>query len=303
MDISSKKAITPDQLMGLVNQIDDKKLQGFIKQIEKITKDDINPMEFSIFDFVGFDPFKIIKVMMAVSEYHGDKVETLISDIRFAIAANIFMGNLQSKASTKRNEAGKSKLDYLCSKYNISMGSTGSGISPEQVTFPRVAASFPQLAILMAWKLEPKAVNLEFLSRKVPKYMRIGPFCSICDSSIPLRTQTFLMEAANAYSSDMGIAYEKGRLKKARKEVKYDPIQIATDQWSFAEIASNSPVPDKETKQNLFLRLNVAADYDDLKEVVQNYRAITQKKDIMSIDVISKQELEEDITTFSTSSS
>lgn len=301
-NLASKPKLTPDGLKKKINEIDSKKLKTLLDKVEKITGGDIQVMEFSIFDYQGFNPETVIKVMMAISEHYGDTESIFLSDIRFSIAANLYMGNLQDKARTKRTDEGKQKLTYLCDKYSIVLGSTGTGIAPEVLTFPRIASAFPVLAVTMASVLPPKTVNLEFKSRDVPDFMRLNPFCSLCSDKMPERTRRFLLECSNAYSADMSIAYEKGRLKKAKREIKYDPIMIATDQWSYAEIASNSPVPDESSRVSLILRLNLPGKYSDIATVVRNYRAIIQKKDETAIELISQKEFEEDLTEFTSAS-
>jgi len=275
-------------------------MQSIITKIEKILKDDINPMEFSIFDYVGFDPFIIMKVMIAISGYHNDSPDVLVSDIKFCIAANLYMGNIQAKANTRRSDAGREKLNYLISKYNISTGSTGTGILPHTITFPRVTASFPILAVNMSWKLCPKTVNLDFVSRLVPSYMRVSAFMSLLSDRMEPDVRMFLLEAANAYSADMSLAYEKGRLKKLKKDPKVDPRQTASDQWSYAEVIANSPVPDEQSRINIILKLNIASDYVNLANVVRHYRSIMNKVDIASVAVPTQEELEKAITDFCT---
>jgi len=241
--------------------------------------------------------------MKAISEYYGDKEDVLISDIRFCIAANLYMGNLQDKASTKRSEAGKAKVTYLMEKYNIVRGSTNTGIPAETITFPRVASAFPVFTVTMAAKLEPKAVGLDFMSRDIPGFMRVNAFAALCSDKIPKRTRDFLLECCNAHSADMSIAYEKGRLKKAKKEVKYDAVSIASDQWAFTEIAAGSPVPEEASKVSMILKLDLPKHYKKMREVVVNYRAKLQKKDLMDISTVTKEEFEEDISTFATGDS
>jgi len=297
-DLSKKAKLTPDELRDRVSKISSDDWKKLVGNIEKITEKDINPMEFSIFDYQGFDPLKIIAMLKAISEYYGDKEEVLISDIRFCIAANLYMGNLQDKASTKRSEAGKAKISFLMEKYGIMRGSTGTGISSETITFPRVASSFPVFTVTMAWKLSPKTVNLEFISRDVPSFMRVNAFCALCSDKIPEQTRMLLLECSNAYSADMSIAYEKGRMKKQKKDLRYDPVDIARDQWAFAEIAANSPVPEESSKLSMLLKLDLPSHYNKIHEVVLNYRARMQKKDTTEISIISKEEFEKDISDY-----
>jgi hypothetical protein len=297
-DLSAKGKMSVDELKERVSKISTDEWRKLVSNIEKITEKDINPIEFSIYDYQGFDPIKIITTMKAVSEYHKDKESVLISDIRFSIAANLYMGNLQDKASKKRSDAGKAKIEYLMEKYGIVRGSTGTEIASEIITFPRIASAFPVLTVTMAWKLSPKSVNLEFMSREVPSFMRVNAFCALCSDRIPETSRTFLLECTNAHSSDMSIAYEKGRLKKKHLQVKYDAVDIARNQWNFAEIAANSPVPDESSKLSMLLKLDLPSHYQKMSNVVRNYRALMQKKDIDQIQVVSKEDFERELSDY-----
>jgi hypothetical protein len=152
----------------------------------------------------------------------------------------------------------------------------------------------------MAAQISPKAVNLEFNSGLIPGCMRLSPFATLCSPKMSLGTRMFLMEACNAHGSDMSIAYEKGRQKKdsKRTEIKYDVVSIASDQWSFVEIAADSPVPTEDVKKEILIKLNLNQYFDDLVKVVKNYRAITQKKKIEEVACLSQAEFEKGLSDY-----
>jgi hypothetical protein len=297
-DLNKVKSLTREQLEAMVKKMDQTDLKKVISIVEKIDDDSIGPMAFSIFDFIGFDPFAIIAVIKIVCDHYNDPEEVMLSDIKFGIAACLYMGNIQQKALTKRGAEGRAKIEYLGQKYDMSMGTTLSGMSAETVTFPRITASFPVLAIKMAERVSPKCVNLEFLSGSIPGFMRLSPFGSLCSPNMKSEIRIFLMEACNAHGADMAIAYEKGRLKKAKKEIKYDTVQLCADQWSFIEIASSSPVPSEESKKSLLTKLNIIKYFDDLEKVVKNYRAIMSKRKIEDVELPSRKTLEDQLTEY-----
>jgi len=301
-DLKKVKPLAKEEVEKLVKVAEKSGLDSVIKTVESIEGDDLKPMNYSIFDFIGFDPFAIIAVIKIICDHHKDPEVTMLSDIRYSIAACLYMGNIQTKAFGKRAQEGRAKIEYLAAKYNMMTGTTQSGLAAEVVTFPRVAASFPVLAIKMASKISPKAVNLEFMSGSVPGYMRLTPFASLCSPLMETELRMFLLEACNAHSADMSIAYEKGRLKKMKKEIKYDPAQLANDQWNFTEVASSSPVPSEDSKKSLLTKLNVSNDLLDLIPVVKNYRAIIQKKQITDILVPDVKVLGDQLTKYLTGS-
>jgi hypothetical protein len=301
-DFTKTKSLAKEDIEKLVKRMNRSEINSVVKIAEQIPDDLIGPMEFSIFDFIGFDPFSIIAVIKIVIDHYKEPEEILLSDVRYCIAACLYMGNIQDKALTKRAAEGREKISYLANKYQMSLGSTGSGMSAETVTFPRVAASFPVMAIRMASKISPKATNLEFLSGKVPNYMRLSPFASLCSPKMGKELRQVLMECCNAHGADMAITYEKGRQKKLHKEIRYDAIQLSNDQWGFVEIASSSPVPEEESKISLLSSLNIAKDLDDIIAVSKNYRSIMGKKKIEDVIMPTKQFLEEELAEYLASS-
>jgi len=305
-DLTGVAQLTPDALSKLIAGITMEDIKKIIDETEKIMKDDINPMEFNIFDYQGYDPEITIRVMIAISAHSKDKPGVLLSDIKFSIAAVLMMGNLQAKSREKRSEAGRLKITYLCSKYNIQLGSTSTGIPAEVMTFPRISSAFPSLSIMMAWVLKPKFVNLDFHSGEVPEFMRLQQFNSLCSQNMSFQLSHFLMEACNCYSADMSIAFEKGKQKIALKgtgrDIKYNPADIAQDQWQFAEIAQGSKYPSEKQKKDLLLRLKVSDYYDKLLPLVKRYRSILQKIEEDKVTVLSKEDFQNDLTTYLASS-
>lgn len=300
-DLSAFKEISIADMDKSVKAITDQEVEIIIGKAESLTEKDYSALEFSIFDYVGFDPLLVSKVLKVYQQHYKTTDDDLLGDIKFSIAACLYMGNIQSKAMTRRNLEGRSKLEYLIRKYDIRTGSQGTGIPATALTFPRLAAAYPALAIRMADKLKPKTVHLDFISSLVPGCMRLTPFGSLCSILMDEELRIFLLEACNAHGSDMAIAFERGRLKKQKKELKYDPILIANDQWAFMEIASGSPVPGEQTKKLLLTQLNLSQYYVALSEVVKNYRSIMSKKDLSAVTVISEKEFNEKLGAYVTS--
>jgi len=292
------KEVGDKDLEALVKSITDGEVNKIIKAVEGITEKDMTALEFSIFDFVGFDPFMVSKVLAFYQKHYNDTQENLLSDIRFSIAACLYMGNLQYKSLSRRALEGRSKIEYLARKYGIRTGSHGTGIPATALTFPRIAAAYPALAVRMAAKLPPKTVNLDFKSALAPPYIRLTSFGSLCSVTMPQDLRLFLLEACNSYGADMAIAYERGRKKAKHLEVKYDPIAIAHDQWAFMEVASNSPVPDEETRKGLLTSLNMTSDYNKLAELVANYRSIVEKKPLADVKVMSSGEFSDSLGSY-----
>lgn len=288
-DISKADELGPVDLSKLVKAITPDEVTKIISVVESVTKGDFSALEFSIFDYVGFDPLMVSRVIRVYQNHYKDSDDNVLSDIKFSVAACLYMGNLQTKSTTRRVLEGRSKIEYLTRKYNIRVGSQGTGIPAEALTFPRIAAAYPVLAIRMAASLTPKTVQAEFQSVKIPPGMRLTPFASLCSPHMDPELRLFLQEACNAHGSDMAIAYERGRLKKAKREVKYNPVTIALDQWAFIEVASSSPVPTEAAKKKMLLELDLIKHHKSLAEVVANYRSIMSNTVIDVSQVLSEE--------------
>lgn len=284
--------MTPEKVSEMVQNVTDSEVASTVSLVERIPSGAQDRMEFSIFDFVGFDPLMVVRVLKAYQKFYTDKDDDLMSDVRFSIAATIYMGNLQTKALTRRAQEGRTKIEYLTRKYNVRTGSQGAGLPQEALTFPRIAASFPVLAIRMAVTCPPKAVDIEFKGKQVPACMRLTPFGSLCSPGMDADLRLFLMEASNAHGSDMALAYERGRCKKAKTEFKPNPKAVSEDQWAFMEVAADSSVPEEDMKKAILTELNLAQYYGDLAEVVANYRSKVSGKAVGAGEVLSKANFE-----------
>lgn len=297
-DTSKAGEMTPEMVSRLVLDVTDSDVASTVSLVERITSGAQDRMEFSIFDFVGFDPLMIVRVMRAYQKHYSDKDEDLMSDVRFSIAATIYMGNLQTKALTRRALEGRTKIEYLTRKYNVRTGSQGAGLPAEALTFPRVASSFPVLAIRMATNLPPKTVDIAFKGKLVPACMRLTPFGSLCSPNMDPILRLFLMQASNAYGADMALAYERGRCKKAKKEFKPNPKEAAEDQWAFMEVAGDSVVPEENMKKAVLTELNLSQYYTNLAEVVANYRSKVDGREVAIGEVISRSEFERTLSEY-----
>lgn len=270
-DLTKEKELSLDDVRELVQKVTDDDVAGTIRQVESITSDKISRMEFSIFEFVGFDPKIVVKVLRAFQSHYKDTNENLLSDIRFSIAAVIYMGNVQQKSFSRRALQGQTKINYLAQKYGIRTGTQGAGLPAEALTFPRICAAFPVLAVRMAVEMPPNAVSIAFQGSSVPACMRLVPFCSLLGQQLEDDIRIFLMKATNAYSADMALAYDRGAAKKQKRESKLKPTEAASDQWSFIEIAANSAVPDDASKKSMLAELNLTRYYEKIAAVVEQY--------------------------------
>lgn len=297
-DISESDKMDSVQLTSLINDVKSGEITSIVTLVVEVKVSVSDRILFSIFDYVGFDPEMVPKVLRAYQKFYKTSDDDLLSDIRFSLAAVLYMGNLQTKSMTRRALEGRTKIEYLVRKYNIRTGTTNAGLPAEVLTFPRIAAAFPVLAVRMANVLPPTAVSILFKGRLVPACMRLTPFASLCASGMGEKLQSFLLRVCNAHASDMALAYERGRCKKAKVDFKPQPKVVAEDQWAFMEVAAASTVPSDAQRKELLQELNLAQYYVNLKEVYTNYMAVTQDLDAEKVETMSQQQFETELSSF-----
>lgn len=292
--------LTSTELSTRMSVLTPEGINKIISMTVEVKASSIDITIFSIFNFQGFDPDAIIRKLMVLQAYHGTDDDDLKRDIMMMIAANIYMGNLSGKALGRRSSQGRDEVDYLSSKYQVRIGSTSTGIPSDIVTFPRVAGTFPVLACRMADRLPSKDVTGQaFKSLAVPKLMRMNSFSALCKEPLGLRTRLFLLKSVAAYSCDLSILFEKGRIQKQKKKPKEDKEvvdvkEIAASQWTFIWVASESKTPSIEICRKAFLDFNVSSFYAKLLPVAENYNKIMDDP----TDLPTKDQYEKDITEY-----
>lgn len=281
-----------------VDEVGSEEVDSLIARSTEIDIAKVDITLFSIFEFQGFDPFAIIRKLIFLKNHYGLSEDDLKVDIMYMIAANIYMGNLSGKALSRRSSEGREVNDELVERYQIQIGSTGTGLPSDIITYPRVAGSFPVISCKMATRLPSKDfIGKPFNSKAVPRFMRVNAFASFCPPELELKTRCFLLKACAAYSCDQSIVFLEGEEKKKKKkpdEIKIDPALVAADQWTYIWAASEGPVPPLLARKKLHTELNLISLYDVLLPVVNNYDVIVKDE----TGEPSKKEYEEDITKF-----
>jgi len=293
-----KLTLTAKQIIKSMSELKDEDLLALTKTTAEVTITSIDVTIFSIFEYQGFDPEAIVRKLLVLQKHYELSDDDMKVQIMYMIAANIYMGNLSGKALGRRSQEGRDMIDDLCSRYEIKVGTTNTGLPSDVLTFPRIAGSFPVLSCKMATVLPTKDhPGKPFMSVTVPKFMRMNAFASLCHPDLGERTRVFLLKAVAAYSCDQGIVYEEGRRKKLKmkaEDLKVDAATVAADQWTFIWNAAESKVPPKEVKQAAFVAFNVSGVYSTILPIVNNYNTIMKD----TTPVPSDTEFSTDITNF-----
>jgi hypothetical protein len=293
--------MTSKELTVTMSSVKEEDIDALVNRTVEVQITSINMSMFSIFEFQGFDPNAIIRKLVALQQHYKLSDDELKEDIMYMCAANIYMGNLSGKALGRRSQDGRDMIDDLATRYQVKVGSTGTGLASDIITFPRVAGSFPVLSCRMADVLPSKTiVGKPFNSVLVPRFMRMNAFASFCPMQLEDRSRMFLLKCVAAYSCDLSITFEEGKKKKMGLKadaIKVDHVEIASNQWDFIVVSSDSPIPQMSIKKKLLLEFNVLSYYDVLLPIVTNYNDIMKLSD----PVPTRIEFEKDITAFCTS--
>jgi hypothetical protein len=277
--------MTEKELMDSIEAVSDSEVATLVDETESVASSSISASTFAEFEFQGFDPKKVVKKLLAMSKAHGIKEEDLRKDIMFMVAANLYMGNLSGKALIRRSKEGNDRIADLAEKYIVHVGSTGTGLPSDALTFPRIANSFPVMTCRMATVLPTKDfIGKPFNSMEIPRYMRVGAFASFCKKEMDPRLRLFLLEAVASYSCDQSVVFEEGRLKKAKKagdDAKINVKTIAGDQWTYIQASADSPFPLKPACIEVLKEFNILGQISRLIPVVDNYRKLVGSSEPM----------------------
>lgn len=239
-----------DRIIQLINTGD----------VEKLSAE-----EFEQFQYQGFDPKKVVESLVKI------KTEKSISDSEFAkevytmVAIGMIKGSVNDHNMTKMSDVGKENLRLLIGKYSIKLGG-GRSQPAGVVTFPRVMATFPDIAVRLTAVIGPKEFSGgPMMSTRLPNYMKVQVFPAIIPKNLSEEAKKVLLIASLCYSIDQTI--QISRIQNA------DPKTIADSQMNFVHIGHSSPVPDEEVRRKVFNQLNIATDFTQkIRPVLEDYK-------------------------------
>lgn len=270
--------LTTQELIDLMRNVSPGQIANFRRHVMKMSVDKMTAAQFSIYEYQGFDPKKIVLKFLAIAQHLKIKTDDLISDIMHIIAINLYMGNIaNSKKLERRTSEAKQKLSELVAKYGLKLGSTGTGLQPETITVPRTSAAFPVLSTRMATLLPTtNTMGMPFKSYNLPNCMKITSFASFLSHNIDQATRDFLMKSVLAYSSDQTTVFSIDQ--KTRKPT-VDPISAYNRQLTYVQASMSSTVPEEWEKGTMLEEFKIIDAYTTLEPIVANLHKITGMND------------------------
>jgi hypothetical protein len=238
------------------------------KIIQLVNEGDIESLkasEFEQFQYQGFDPYKIVQSIMQVKTAKNIPDDSFKKDIFTMVAVGMIKGSVNEHNINKMSDAGKTDLRDLISRYGIKMGG-GRGQPAGVITFPRVMATFPDVAIRLVKIIGPKEFQGgPMLSTRLPDYMEVQVFPAIIPLNVDSDIKRMLLTASLCYSIDQTT--QISQLKDP------DLKLLSATQSNFTNVGHRSPVPPADIRRSVFNSLNISNDYGKIVSVLNDYKS------------------------------
>lgn len=237
------------------------------KILSLINSNDLSALraeQFDQFQYQGFDPLKLVSALLKVKTDKSISDKDFVDDVLQMVAIGMIKGSINDHNIKKMSEEGQKDVLAINSKYGIKMGG-GRGQSSSVITFPRVMATFPDIAVRMTAIIGGKKFSGgPLMSTQLPEYMQVQVFPAIVPRGLGPDVKKMLLTASLCYSIDQSV--QISQLKNP------DLKALAATQSNFVMVGHNSPIPADEVRKNVFNKLSLARDYQSIVSVLEIYK-------------------------------
>lgn len=231
------------------------------KDIETLKSED-----FEIFQYQGFDPIKLATALLKIKKDKNISDNDFSADVFKMVAIGMIKGSVNEHNKSKMSDAGQASVSSLNERYGIKLGG-GRGQGSSVITYPRVMATFPDIAVRMTKVIGGKEFRGgPLLSTRLPEFMKIQVFPSLIPKNINRDVKSMLMAACLCYSIDQTV--QISRMDKP------DLKQLASSQGNFVMIGHQSPVPADPVRRTVFIGLAVGGSYKRIVSVLNDYKKL-----------------------------
>nr|QYF49534.1 MAG: coat protein [Inner Mongolia phenui-like virus 2] len=221
--------------------------------------------EFDKFRFQGFDPNKIAETLLKIKKEKNVPQDIFERDVVVMVGIAVLKGSVTENNLKRISEEGRQSITDLQKKYGIVHGG-GQGQAASVITYPRVAATFPDVAIRMIALVGARDYpGQPMQSVKLPAFMKQQVFASVIPRQMNSAVQTYLLKAVLCYSVDQTIAI--GRVSSP------DIPKLLATQGPFVKLAHQSPVAKEEARVELFKSLDWTGVYKMISGVIAKYQS------------------------------
>lgn len=236
--------------------------------IQVVNSGDVESLKAEVFDqfqYQGFDPYKIVQTLLKIKKDKSISDTDFRTHIYTMVAIGMIKGSVNEHNITKMADEGQQGIKDLSQRYNVKMGG-GRGQPSGVITYPRIMATFPDIAIRLVKVIGPKEFRGgPMLSTRLPSYMQVQVFPAIIPRDIGENAKRVLLTASLCYSIDQSV--QISRLQNP------DLKALAATQSNFVNVGHNSPVPSPEIRKNIFSGLSLSSDYDSIISVLHDYKS------------------------------
>lgn len=245
-------------------------LDSLLSLISKGDVEALKSEEFDQFQYLGFDPMRIVQSLLKVKKDENIDDNQFKTDVFHMIAVALIKGSINDHNINKMSDTGKASINALLKKYGIEKGG-GRGKSASIITFPRVMATFPDIAVRMVAVIGAKEfTGGPMLSHRLPSYMKVQVFPAIIPRNLQSDVKQMLLIANLCYTIDQST--QISQLKDPNLKT------LAADQNKFTVIGHQSPVPNSITRLQVFKSLNVDTEYESILAVIRDYIELIDPK-------------------------
>lgn len=257
--------------------------------LNAISRKDVEALraeDYEQFQFQGFDPIKLASALLKIKNNKTITESEFFEDVFKMVAIGMIKGSVNEHNLTKMSDEGKNSITTLNTKYGIKLGG-GQGQASDVITYPRVMATFPDIAVRMSKVLGPKDFpGGPMLSSRLPDVLRVQVFPSTIPKDLPAPLRKMLLTASLCYSIDQTI--------QISKMTEPDLKAVAGKQSNFVLIGHNSPVPSTEIRRHVFKSTGLSSQYDAIASVLTDYKS----KIDSSFAILSESEFKSQIQQF-----
>jgi len=222
--------------------------------------------DFDIFQYQGFDPKKIVVALLKVKTAKSMSNDDFMKDVFTMVAIAMIKGSVNERNINKMSDDGKARVTALNSKYGIHMGG-GRGQPSNIITYPRVMATFPDVAVRLTSVIGGKEFRGGPMgSTRLPEYMQVQVFPAVIPTYLESTIKKALLLASLCYSIDQTVQISEIK----DPEVK----QLASSQNNFTIIGHNSPIPTNSVRTIVFKKVVAVDDYPKIKAVLEDYKRL-----------------------------
>lgn len=260
--------------------VSDSEVDAFWKELDALDfKTLIDDQIIKDFQYVGFDPNRILKAIIALGRKAGRTNQQIKTDIASMCTIALIKGSVTDNNLKKMSDEGQRTYQRFETTYELKRGGS-KGLSPEVITVARVAASFPGaiMQILITRPTLAKKFVGPFGSRFLPTYLQHQSAAACIPASLDFKVKNFILGLITAYTADQS---------KVISKTKDTPLEIFDRQIDFINQTHGANFPTENVRKTIFANFALVADWDLLVNAANNLKRL--KTDF---ELISKADLE-----------